>query len=226
MGFVSRALPEASSTLFQWNYGQSPKRRCMPCKEVSEMSLLAEPAEHLFGLLEQEAPQARLRIVHAAAPRETSRSSAQDDETPNSAEEGVRLGTVLIVEDDAMVAFQIEDSLQDDGFSVCGVAATARAGLALFHEFKPEFAVLDVRLAQGDGRDVAREIARLSSDTIILMCTAEDEDNLQGIGAHALLRKPFDFRAVGASLVATRCWARGEWAVKAPPQLVRLRPER
>jgi DNA-binding response OmpR family regulator len=133
---------------------------------------------------------------------------------------------VLIVEDDAMVAFEIKDSLEEDGFAICGVAATARAGLALFHERRPEFAILDVRLAEGDGRDVARQIAALSSETIILMCTAEDEDHLQGIGAHALLGKPFDFRSLGAALVATRRWAKGAWAFNAPPQLVRLRSGR
>jgi ActR/RegA family two-component response regulator len=190
------------------------------------MSLLTKPTEQVFGLLEQDPSETRLHIIQAAAAKATPSSSEQGEETSGFADQGVQLGSVLIVEDDAMVAFQIEDSLQEDGFTICGVAATARAGLALFREFKPEFAVLDVRLAEGDGRDVARAIARLSSETTILMCTAEDEDNLQGIGAHALLRKPFDFRAIGASLVATRCWARGEWAVKAPPQLVRLRAKR
>lgn len=123
-----------------------------------------------------------------------------------------------------MVAFQLQDAVELDGFMVCGVAATASRGLALFHENKPEFAILDVRLAQGDGRDVARQIAAVSPETVILMCTAEDEDNLQGIGAHALLRKPFDFECVGAALRATRCWIRGGSAGRTPPQLVRLRP--
>jgi DNA-binding response OmpR family regulator len=138
----------------------------------------------------------------------------------------VELGAVLIVEDDAMVAFQMEDALLDDGFTICGVSATASGGLALFHERRPEFAILDVRLAEGDGRDVARQIATVSPLTTILMCTAEDEDNLQGIGAHALLRKPFDFDHVGAALVATRLWSHGESPAKTPPQLVRLRSER
>jgi len=136
----------------------------------------------------------------------------------------VEAGAVLIVEDDAIVAFQIELSLEDAGFTVSGVAATAKAALALFEERRPEFAILDVRLAEGDGRDVARQIAERSPRTTILMCTSEDEDNLQGIGAHALLRKPFDFQSIGAALVATRGWTRGECFVSAPPHLVRLRP--
>jgi two-component system, response regulator PdtaR len=190
------------------------------------MPFLAKPSEDLFGRFEQEAPGVRRRTVRAAEGRPTTFRSEPKDEAADSEHRSVQSGRVLIVEDDALVAFQIEDSLEEDGFTICGVAATASAGLAMFHECRPEFAVLDVRLAEGDGRDVAREIAALSPETAILMCTAEDEDHLHGIGAHALLRKPFDFKSVGEALMATRCWSRGEWTVKPPPHLVRLRPGR
>ncbi|MBV8683251.1 MAG: response regulator [Caulobacteraceae bacterium] len=186
------------------------------------MSLLAEPTEAPLGQIEREDTP-----VGRPFPAPVAGGGARATDAPGcpgSADPAVEAGAVLIVEDDAIVAFQIETSLEDEGFTVCGVAATAKAGLSMFEERRPEFAVLDVRLAEGDGRDVARWIAQLSPRTTILMCTSEDEDNLQGIGAHALLRKPFDFESVGAALMATRDWSRGECAVNAPPHLVRLRP--
>jgi CheY-like chemotaxis protein len=190
------------------------------------MSSLAEPAEAILGVEEQQVRNFARRPLWVAGRGETSPRRAGEAAHPGAAEPALEMGSVLIVEDDAIVAFQIELSLEDEGFKICGVAATAKAGLALFEECRPEFAVLDVRLAEGDGRDVARQIAARSPRTTILMCTAEDEDQVQGVGAHALLRKPFDFRCLGAALVATRGWLKGECFVRAPPQLVRLRPGR
>lgn len=182
--------------------------------------------ESIAALLESERREVRRWIDLAGFKGDPSPTAPREDHGPEATGPGVELGAVLIVEDDALVAFQIEDALMDDGFTICGVSATAKGGVAMFHERRPEFAVLDVRLAEGDGRDVARQIAAISPQTTILMCTAEDEDNLQGIGAHALLRKPFDFGAVGAALLATRNWSQGERPSKTPPQLVRLRSGR
>ena len=190
------------------------------------MSLLAEPAEFKLGSVEQQVSETGRSVLFVPRRGPTASGRTGEDPRPRAADPAVEAGSVLIVEDDAIVAFQIELSLEDEGFKICGVAATAKGGLALFDECKPEFAVLDVRLAEGDGRDVARQIAALSPRTTILMCTAEDEDHVQGVGAHALLRKPFDFRTIGAALIATRGWLRGDHAVKAPPHLVRLRPSR
>jgi two-component system, response regulator PdtaR len=189
----------------------------------------AKALHPLTGFLEPESEHRGVRrwIELAAAREGASFPAAGGDGGADCAGPGVEVGAVLIVEDDAMVALQIEDALMDDGFTICGVSATAKGGLALFHERRPEFAVLDVRLAEGDGRDVARQIAAISPHTTILMCTAEDEDNLQGIGAHALLRKPFDFGSIGAALVTTRHWSQGgESPAKTSSQLVRLRSGR
>ena len=188
------------------------------------MLLLAESAEAVLD--RQETADAQRPLVAAAGGKTSFGRGVGAAAKPGSADSAVETGAVLIVEDDAIVAFQIEMTLEEQGFTISGVAATARTALALFDERRPEFAVLDVRLAEGDGRDVARQIAERSPRTTILMCTAEDEDHLQGIGAHALLRKPFDFQSIGSALEATRGWSRGECAVKAPPHLVRLRSGR
>ena len=108
---------------------------------------------------------------------------------------------VLIVEDDAMIATDVEQALSAAGFEVCGVADSEAAALDLASRTHPNFAVVDVQLAPGDGRAVAREISR-HQHVAVLMATAEHSSTLNGIGALALLPKPYDANLVPAALDA------------------------
>jgi DNA-binding NarL/FixJ family response regulator len=68
---------------------------------------------------------------------------------------------VLLVEDDFLVAGEIEYLLAGAGFAVIGPAATAEAAVRLAAETNPDLVVMDVRLAgTRDGIDAAIEIYR------------------------------------------------------------------
>lgn len=68
---------------------------------------------------------------------------------------------ILVVEDDFLVAAQIEIALSDAGFDVAGVAASADEALALAQARRPALVVMDVRLAgERDGVHAAAEIFR------------------------------------------------------------------
>lgn len=54
---------------------------------------------------------------------------------------------VLVVEDEYVVAAQIEAALADAGFEVVGIAATGEEAIAIAAEEKPAIAVVDIRLA-------------------------------------------------------------------------------
>ena len=64
---------------------------------------------------------------------------------------------VLIVEDEALIAWMLADSLEDAGHEVVGPAATMTEALALCEGAPPpELAVLDINLGDGsNGVDVA-----------------------------------------------------------------------
>jgi DNA-binding NarL/FixJ family response regulator len=63
---------------------------------------------------------------------------------------------VLIVEDDFLVAMQMESALIDAGFEVAGVAASGEDAIELAASEQPRLAVMDIRLAgQRDGVDTA-----------------------------------------------------------------------
>ncbi|MTV25473.1 response regulator transcription factor [Nitriliruptoraceae bacterium ZYF776] len=101
---------------------------------------------------------------------------------------------ILVVEDDLTLRESLLASLGDAGFEVHG-AADGREGLDALEAFRPDLAVLDVRLPAGpDGLELARTI-RSSSDLPIVFLSAmgELEDRLTGFeaGADDYLAKPF-----------------------------------
>lgn len=54
--------------------------------------------------------------------------------------------SVLVVEDDALVASYIGEVLQGSGYHIAGVAASAREALSLAAENHPALALVDIRL--------------------------------------------------------------------------------
>lgn len=68
---------------------------------------------------------------------------------------------ILIVEDDLLIASQMEAALDKAGFDVVGLAASAKEALDLAKGEPPVLAVVDIRLAGGrDGVDTALELFR------------------------------------------------------------------
>jgi DNA-binding response OmpR family regulator len=75
---------------------------------------------------------------------------------------------ILIVEDDALIAFAAEDVLVEGGHTVVGCAATRESALRLAATLAPEIALIDLRLADGDsGWDLARELSARTVRSII-----------------------------------------------------------
>jgi DNA-binding NarL/FixJ family response regulator len=68
---------------------------------------------------------------------------------------------VLLVEDDFLVARDVELALEDAGLEVTGIAASAEEAIELATTTPPTLIVMDIRLAgQRDGIDAALELFR------------------------------------------------------------------
>jgi DNA-binding NarL/FixJ family response regulator len=64
--------------------------------------------------------------------------------------------TILIVEDDFLIAMEAESALFAAGFQISGIAATAEEAISLARAHKPAIAIMDIRLAgRRDGVDAA-----------------------------------------------------------------------
>jgi two-component system, response regulator PdtaR len=62
---------------------------------------------------------------------------------------------VLIVEDDGILAVDLQNHLTAAGYRVCGIAPTAGKAFDLAGQCRLRMAVVDIRLADGDGIEVA-----------------------------------------------------------------------
>jgi len=102
-------------------------------------------------------------------------------------------GRVLLVEDEASIADPFAQALARNGFEPV-IARTAADALRLGAEIEPDVVLLDLSLPDGDGRDVCRELRRLS-DVPIIMLTARGTvtDRIVGLelGADDYVVKPF-----------------------------------
>ena len=98
---------------------------------------------------------------------------------------------VLLVEDDVMIADLFEDALIENGYDVCGIARTVKEAVALVQLNRPNLAIIDVRLAEGDfGTDV---VAHLHDGPRIGILYATGNINLviDDADGDACIRKPF-----------------------------------
>ena len=108
---------------------------------------------------------------------------------------------VLIVEDEALVAMDVEDALTQAGYDVCGVASSEAQALSMADRTHPQFAIVDINLNPGDGRVVAR-LLRRRHGTAVLFATGQYDDirRLDNSGAIACLPKPYRAEMVPRAL--------------------------
>lgn len=87
---------------------------------------------------------------------------------------------VFLVDDHEVVRRGLRDLIHDEpDMEVVGEAATATQALARGPALRPDVAVLDVRLPDGDGISVCRELRSRMPDLACLMLTSfDDEDAL------------------------------------------------
>lgn len=99
---------------------------------------------------------------------------------------------VLIAEDDLMIADMAEEILVEHGYSVCGIARTVADAVALGLRHRPDLAVIDLRLADGElGTDVAAQLGSLGSLGVLYATGNMTQVILTAANGHACLAKPY-----------------------------------
>ena len=81
--------------------------------------------------------------------------------------------TVLIVDDDATFRSLVARMLKAEGITVVAEAVDIRQGLAAAQELRPDAALVDVRLPDGDGISLASELARLPWSPRVIVVSSE-----------------------------------------------------
>jgi len=106
--------------------------------------------------------------------------------------EGNHAARILVAEDEALIRLDLVEMLTEAGYEVVAQATNGVEAIALAKEFKPDLAILDVKMPELDGISAAQEIIEISP---VLMLTAFSQKELveraRDAGVMAYVVKPF-----------------------------------
>lgn len=111
---------------------------------------------------------------------------------------------VVIADDEKPARDRLRRLIADHGdFVVAGEADDLRSAVALIDRERPDLCFLDVRMPEGDGFEVLRQVRHLPK---VIFTTAYDEYAVQAFEVSSLdyLLKPFDRRRFAAALDKAR----------------------
>ena len=109
---------------------------------------------------------------------------------------------VLVVEDEALLAMDIEAVVEDAGHQLVGEAACTRSAEALPDDTDPHLAFVDLQLAHGtNGLDVSGMIRRRWPETVVVFVTANPRlIPVDYGGPFGVIAKPFSHTGLTAAL--------------------------
>ena len=126
---------------------------------------------------------------------------------------------ILLVDDEETILYMIQGILGAEGYTQIKTAGNVHQALELCREWKPELAVLDVMLPDGDGFGLFQKIKEME-DILVLFLTArgEDEDKFLGLGlgAYDYMVKPFLPRELllRVGVILRRCYKKEDSLVR------------
>lgn len=116
----------------------------------------------------------------------------------------MRKVSVLIVEDELIIAEDLKDILENLGYNVCGLAISAREALALLEEHAPDLALLDIQIKGGkDGIELAQQIRNQYKVPFVFLTSHADPNTLErakAVNPYGYLVKPFQEKDIHATV--------------------------
>ena len=160
------------------------------------------PGGHAPEMLQRPVPGGKAPPAAGARPapgRDPARAGVQAMGGPR----GDR--TLLIVDDDAPFRTRLARAMETRGFD-CEVATSVAEGIAAAKRRPPSYALLDLRLEDGSGLEIAKEIHAHRTDTKVVMLTGYGNiaTAVAAVKAGAVdyLSKPADADAIEAALLS------------------------
>jgi len=122
----------------------------------------------------------------------------------DTAREARRKDRLLIVEDESLIALDLERRLLRAGYDVVGVADSYDDALELFSAHQPDLVLMDVHVrGDADGIQIAHAMARLGDVPVIFLTAYADDDTIRRAAEtspYGYLLKPFDDRTLAATI--------------------------
>jgi two-component system, response regulator PdtaR len=93
-----------------------------------------------------------------------------------------RRRSALIVEDEFLIALDLETDLSALGFDVCDLAANARQARSLAMSNEPDVVLMDVNLEGGrEGIEAARWLREVCDTAVVFVTSYNDDDTVERI---------------------------------------------
>jgi len=126
----------------------------------------------------------------------------------------------MIVEDEALLALELELEVESAGHVVVGTAASRKAAFDIIDETEPDFAFVDVHLTDGpSGIDIGRRLAERKIPFVFVTGNVKriPEDFVGAIGA---IEKPYTMHGLQNALSYIAVTVSGGKASAPPPGLI------
>jgi len=89
---------------------------------------------------------------------------------------------IVIVEDEGLIAADLESRLKSSGYQVPGTADSAQPALKLIRESSPDLVLMDIRLkGEQDGIQVAQVLREQFDIPVVYLTAYEDRATLDGL---------------------------------------------
>lgn len=137
------------------------------------------PAEHVRETLRPQVPSAVVASTEEATSLLRGRAPA-----------------ILIVEDQLLIAMDLEAQLQEAGLSVSGIANSVNQAMEAIAETRPDFAILDVNLGDETSIPVAVELRRRAIPYIFATGYGDSSTLPEEYKDIPIVRKPYEGRGI------------------------------
>jgi DNA-binding response OmpR family regulator len=111
---------------------------------------------------------------------------------------------ILIVEDQSVVATNLQESLSEMGHDVIDWVASGEAAIALAQRERPDVVLMDIHLAGGlTGVETARRIWQMLQIPIVYCTALTDIDTVTAVQSpesYGYVVKPFEIGAIRAAI--------------------------
>ncbi len=99
-------------------------------------------------------------------------------------------GTVLLLEDEALIAVALQADLEEAGYSVAGPFVTCAGALEWLAGHRPDLAILDTVLKDGPCKEVALTLTSRGVPLLVYSGHAEGRNTLSELASATWVEKP------------------------------------
>lgn len=134
-------------------------------------------------------------IVMGNAPEDTTVAKRAGSEITSDSK-----GTVVIVDDSALVRANLRDLIEGEGYTVVSEAVNGEDAVEMYKKYSPDLITLDITMPIKNGVDALKEIIAADPAAKVVMVTAAGQQRIVidaiKLGAERFIMKPFSEKEV------------------------------